>query len=59
MKEYCSSHNNMPYYSCSAKTTDNVKDAFKKVVELALNRVNIKEFPISEKKIYKNNEKGR
>ena len=48
IKEYCSSHYNIPYFLCSAKTADNVDDAFTKIAELALNRVNKKKITISE-----------
>ena len=52
IKDYCSSHNNMPYFSCSAKTGDNVKEAFTKIAELALNKENEKNIGISEEKKY-------
>ena len=38
IQQYCCSHNNMPYFSCSAQSSENVEDAFLKVVDLALER---------------------
>ena len=52
IKEYCSSHYNMPYFSCSAKTGDNVENAFTKIAELALNRVNKKNIDVSDQTKY-------
>ena len=48
IKEYCSSHYNMPYFSCSAKSGKNVEKAFTKIAELALNRVNKKKIDASD-----------
>ena len=36
IEKYCSSHNNMIYFSCSAKNSENVEEAFAKVADLAL-----------------------
>ena len=49
IKEYCSSHYDMPYFSCSAQTGDNVEEAFTKMAELAFSRVNEKNINISDK----------
>jgi small GTP-binding protein len=38
IQNYCNSHNNMPYYLCSAQTSENVEDAFLKVADLAFER---------------------
>jgi GTPase SAR1 family protein len=38
INKYCSSHNNMPYFSCSAQNNDNVEEAFNKVADLAFDR---------------------
>ena len=38
IQQYCSSHNNMPYFSCSAQSAENVEDAFLKVVDLVFER---------------------
>ena len=38
IQKYCSSHNNMPYFSCSAQTAENVEKAFLKVADLAFER---------------------
>ena len=56
IKEYCSSHYNMPYFSCSAKTGYNVDKAFTKIVELAFYRLNLR--PKNDKSIiiHKNKE---
>ena len=39
IQKYCSEHNNMPYFSCSAKDCQNIEEAFSKVVDLAYERV--------------------
>lgn len=49
IKEYCSSHYDIPYYSCSAQTGDNVEEAFTKMAELAFIRVKRKNINISDK----------
>ena len=36
IKQYCQEHNNIPYFFCSAKDNINLKEAFDKVVDLAL-----------------------
>ena len=55
IQDYCLSHNDMPYFSCSGKTGDNVEDAFTKIAELSFNRANQEIIKKSkEKKIYKN-----
>ena len=38
IKKYCNSHNNMSYFSVSAKNNENVEEAFKKVADLAFKR---------------------
>ena len=38
IQQYCSSHNNMPYFSVSAQTSENVDEAFIKVADLAFDR---------------------
>ena len=38
IQNYCNDHNNMPYFSVSAKDNDNVEQAFKKVADLAYER---------------------
>ena len=38
IQQYCSSHNNMPYFSVSAQTSENVDEAFIKVADLAFER---------------------
>ena len=38
IQNYCNSHNNMPYYLCSAQTSEKVEDAFLKVADLAFER---------------------
>jgi small GTP-binding protein len=38
IQKYCNSHNNMPYFSCSAQNNDNVEEAFYKVADLAFER---------------------
>ena len=38
IQNYCNSHYNMPYFSCSAQTADNVEEAFLKVADLAFER---------------------
>ena len=48
IKEYCSSHYDMPYFSCSALKDDNVEEAFAKMAELALKRVNEKKIAVSD-----------
>ena len=42
IEKYCNEHNNMIYYSVSAKNDENVEEAFNKVAELAYNRNNNK-----------------
>ena len=36
--KYCKDHNDMPYYSVSAKNNDNVEEGFSKVGDLAFER---------------------
>ena len=38
IQKYCSEHNNMPYFSCSAKDYLNIEEAFSKVADLAYER---------------------
>ncbi len=38
----------MPYFSCSALKDDNVEEAFAKMAELALKRVNEKKIAVSD-----------
>ncbi len=38
IQNYCNSHNNMPYFSCSAQNNLNVEEAFNKVADLAFER---------------------
>ena len=38
IKNYCNSHYNMPYFSCSAQNNDNVEEGFSKVGDLAFER---------------------
>ena len=59
IEQYCSSKNNMPYFSCSAKIGDNVDNAFTKVAEFALNRVNNKNIRISTEKEFLNLNKNK
>ena len=35
---YCQEHNNMPFFSVSAQSNNNIEEAFSKVAELALDR---------------------
>ena len=48
IQKYCSSHNNMPYFCCSAQSADNVEQAFLHVADLALKRNNTDETSITE-----------
>ena len=51
IQKYCSAHNNMPYFSVSAKTSENVEEAFNKVADLAFERNNNNEtIPLPEVK---------
>ena len=54
IEQYCSSHNNMPYFSCSAQTADNVEAAFLKVADMALERNNNDETTLPEVKPVQN-----
>ena len=38
IQKYCNSHNNMTYFSVSAKNNDMVEESFKKVADLAFKR---------------------
>ena len=38
IQKYCNSHNNMPYFSVSAKENEMLEESFKKVAELAFKR---------------------
>ena len=42
IQKYCKDHNNMPYFSASAKESTNVEEAFNKVADLAYEK-NVKE----------------
>ena len=46
IQQYCIEHNSMPYFSVSAKTFENVEEAFAKVADIAFER-NIKNKQIS------------
>ena len=36
IENFCKEHNNMPFYMCSAKNNIGLEEAFKKVVDMAL-----------------------
>ena len=38
IQKYCNDHNNIPYFSCSAQSSENVEEAFTKVAEVAFER---------------------
>ena len=38
IEKYCKEHNNMPYFSVSAKSNENVEEGFTKVADLSFNR---------------------
>ena len=38
IEQYCKEHNNMPYFSVSAKLNENVEEGFTKVADLSFNR---------------------
>ncbi len=38
IQKYCNEHNEMPYFSCSAQSSENVEEAFTKVAEVAFER---------------------
>ena len=48
IQKYCNQHNNMPYFSVSAKTSENVEVAFNKVADLAFERYTKEELPLPE-----------
>jgi GTPase SAR1 family protein len=45
---YCEQHNNMPYFSTSAKEKTNLEEMFSKVAELAVTRYNKNENEVSD-----------
>ena len=60
IQQYCSQHNNMPYFSVSAKTGENIEESFSKVGDLALER-NVKndEIALPQIQLIKGNEKKK
>ena len=48
IKGYCQQHNNMPYFSTSAKEKTNLEEMFSKVAELAVSRYNKNENEVSD-----------
>lgn len=51
IENYCKEHNNMPYFSTSAKDNTNLEEAFSKVADLAYNRnINNEETYVPETK---------
>jgi GTPase SAR1 family protein len=48
INDYCEQHNNMPYFSTSAKEKTNLEEMFSKVAELAVERYNKNENEVSD-----------
>jgi GTPase SAR1 family protein len=48
INDYCQQHNNMPYFSTSAKEKTNLEEMFSKVAELAVERYNKNENEVSD-----------